>query len=470
MRSARRQNSRVLGTILVATILAGLVVPLAAQGEERALRLESIEVKGNTRASDAVIARHLGLSPGDDVTVEVLEFARVRLLATDYFRSVEVYTRRGSERGAVVVIVEVEEHSNPVFETGFGYHDLNGWFLTLLGLRLDNVLGDDSQARIGLRLGFRLAGLDAEWRKAVSSDGRFGLGVKLHAYNFDHRFFGAGPLATDGDDPAPWGTTAWEGFNQSIGRGGAEVSLNYAPNDHTRFAFGLQAEGVDPDSVFNETETDHAFEFEDLPEELKPELGQSTITGFFLRAFRDTRNNLAYPTAGSFARFTLAINNSLLGGDEIFTRADLDLSKHIHLADGWVLSSHAAGGVTTSGTPYYERYYLGGIYSIRGFQEWSLSDTDGDDAFWMVNEELRWPLAGRSGGPPRLTGLVFIDVGQGWKRNESFTASDIESAAGYGLRLRLPWLGTIGFDVGIPISEGRKDDPFRVHASLGFQF
>jgi outer membrane protein insertion porin family len=470
MLSARRQNLWVAVGVLAAIVVAGSVAPAAAGATDRALSLESIEVNGNSRASDAVIERYVGLVPGDDVTVDALEVARARLLATDYFRRVEVYTRRGSQRGAVVVIVDVEEHGNPVFETGFGYHDLNGWFVTLLGLRLDNMLGADSQTRVGVRVGFRLAGLDAEWRKSVSSDGRFGVGAKAHIYNFQHRFFGAGPLADDGEDSAPWGATAWEGFQQDIARGGGEVALTYAPSDHTRFAFGVSADHIVPDSVFTKSEDKTDFEFDDFPDVLKPELGETTITGFFLRTIRDTRNNLAYPTAGSFARFTLDINNSFLGGDEIYTRADLDLSKHIHLKDGWVLSSHASAGITTDGAPYFERYYLGGIYSIRGFQEWSLSDTDGDDGYWMVNEELRWPLVGRSGGPPRLTGLVFVDVGHGWKRDESFTASDVESAAGYGLRLRLPWLGTFGFDIGIPISEGRKDDPFRAHASLGFSF
>jgi outer membrane protein assembly factor BamA len=282
---------------------------------------------------------------------------------------------------------------------------------------------------------------------------------------------GAGPTALDADEnPAPWGTPAWSGFQQDITRGGGEVSLDYSPGRDTRFSFSISAEYVEPDSAFKETESKDEFKFDGFPDELKAELDNTTITGFFLRAFRDTRNNLAYPTSGSFARLTLNINNSFLGGDEIYTRAGLDLSKHIHLKDGWVLSSHASAGITTDGAPYYERYYLGGIYSIRGFQEWSLSDTDGDDGFWMVNEELRWPLVGRPGQPPRLTGLVFFDVGHGWKRNGLFTSEDVEAAAGYGLRLRLPWIGTLGFDVGIPITDGRTNDPFRAHASLGFSF
>ena len=99
-----------------------------------------------------------------------------------------------------------------------------------------------------------------------------------------------------------------------------------------------------------------------------------------------------------------------------------------------------------------------------------MSSTEGDDGFWLVNAELRVPLAGSSRRQPKFTGLIFFDAGQSWRREESLSASDIESAFGYGVRLRLPWLGTLGLDAGVPLTEGRTGDPFRVHLLLGFSF
>ncbi|MFH1754068.1 MAG: BamA/TamA family outer membrane protein, partial [Candidatus Latescibacterota bacterium] len=100
----------------------------------------------------------------------------------------------------------------------------------------------------------------------------------------------------------------------------------------------------------------------------------------------------------------------------------------------------------------------------------SLSPTAGDNGYWMVSEELRWPLISSGEGPPRLSGLVFFDVGQGWQHGDVLTADDMEAAAGYGIRLRLPWVGTLGIDAGIPFTDGKTDDNFRVHGSLGFSF
>jgi outer membrane protein assembly factor BamA len=147
-----------------------------------------------------------------------------------------------------------------------------------------------------------------------------------------------------------------------------------------------------------------------------------------------------------------------------------DYRNHFSLGEKTVISSRVSGGIMSSGAPYYERFYLGGNYSIRGFAEWSLSPAVGDDGYWLINTELRTPLIDSRRGQPKLTGLLFIDTGQGWQRGTDFKIEDVESAVGWGLRLRLPWVGTFGMDVGVPLSEGRTGDEFRVHGLLGFSF
>ena len=436
----------------------------------RALVLESIEIAGETRTPKTIILDHIALAPGDEVTVEALESSRERLIATDYFKSVEFSTRPGASRGAVVLVVAVEDRSFPTFETGFGYDDLQGWFLTLLGLRFDNTFGIESQFRMGLRLGFRIAGIDGEWRTAAPPGGGIGFDARFHVYNQRHLFFGSGP-----EDPDPWNGDEWRRFEQDIARAGAEVGLRYELRGRTQLSFGLQAEANEPEGEFKERERDgggtkNEFGASDLPPVLATDLDKSTKTGVYFRAIRDTRNDDAYPLAGSFARLTLEANTEMLGGDHIFTKLTGDVRKHIPLGGGRVFSSRAAGGILTEGAPYYDRFYIGGNYTIRGFEEWSLSSTEGDDGYWLVNAEIRVPLAGASRQQPKLTGLLFVDAGQSWRRGESLTASGVESAFGYGLRLRLPWVGTLGLDGAVPMTEGRTGDPFRVHLLLGFSF
>jgi len=431
----------------------------------RRLTLEEIAVVGNNRTGYNTILGYARLVPGDPVDLDAFDAARERLLATGYFKSVEFSTRPGSRIGQVLLFIEVVERSPVSFETGFGYDDLHGWFLTIVGLRLDQALLDDSRLRLGWRFGFRISGLDADWQKSVSPGGRFSVGLRGHLYQQQHLFFGSGPQGSQ-----PWQGPEAIRFQQQIARAGAELTLDFRPRTSNQFTFGLRAEAVLPDSTFQNQESDQDFDYTNLPPELQNDLGRANITGFVLRGIHDTRDFVPYPTTGSFALLSIEANNTYLGGDLSYTRARVDLRKHFSVRGGGVFSNQIKSGVATRGAPYYERFYLGGIYWIRGFEEWSLSPVMGDDMFWMYSGEFRFPLVKSHGRQPRLTGLLFFDAGQGWNHNDIVSADDINSAWGYGFRLKLPWLGTLGLDAGIPLTPGRTGDPYRVHVSLGMSF
>jgi outer membrane protein assembly factor BamA len=446
--------------------------PFTRADDGRILRLESIEITGNEHTSDDIVLRHMGLAPGDAVTAEGLESARRRLLATDYFTEVDLFTRPGSERGAVVLVVDVEERSFPTFETGFGYHDLYGWFLTLGGLRFDNLWGTESQLRVGVRLGWRLGGIDADWRQSLSDNGFYGLGARLYVYNTDQRFWA--PVGDDDGQSPPatgeGGDADWREFQQQIARAGGEASFDVGRRRAVRASFGLRVESIDPDSTFKDRDSDFEFDYQDLPGPQRDTVADVTQTGLFVRAVHDTRNTPVYPSAGSFARFWLVSNNTWMGGSQTFAKTVLDVRSYFRLRGSAVLGARLSGGLASTNTPYYDRFYIGGIYSIRGFAELSLSAPGGDDGYWLANLDLRWRLAGGTPKMPRVTGLVFVDAGQGYRRDVPFDYEDINVGAGYGLRIRLPWVGTLGLDVGIPLTEPRTGNPFWFHGALGFSF
>jgi outer membrane protein assembly factor BamA len=288
----------------------------------------------------------------------------------------------------------------------------------------------------------------------------------------DQRFWAPVPN-DDGQSPptaVEAGDAEWREFQQRIARAGGELSFDLGSRRAVRLSIGLRAESIDPDSTFKDRDSDFEFGYQDLPDPHRENVAKVTQTGVFLRLIRDTRNTPVYPSAGSFARLWLVGNDKWLGGDQAFTKAVLDIRKYAHIRDGWVIAGRLAGGLASRGTPYYDRFYIGGIYSIRGFAELSLSAPGGDDGYWLANVDLRWRLAGGAARLPRLTGLVFVDAGQGYRRDEVFDSKDINVGAGYGLRVRLPWVGTLGFDVGIPLTDSRTGDPFWFHGSLGFSF
>jgi outer membrane protein insertion porin family len=437
----------------------------AAVSRARTLRLESIEILGNKRTRASIIEAYIELRPGDPIDLEVIDGARERLIVTDFFDRVDFSTRPGSVRGQIVLVVEVEERGFPSFETGFGYDNLYGWFVTILGLRLDNTFGPESQLRLGWRFGYRISGVDLRFNHPFAPAGPFSIGVAGWAYQQDQLFY------TDQlPSPGALDPNEWRSFQQKVERVGANISTSYRVTDETRITVGLSAEAVEPDTTFSDRDDDVDYGFGDLPLPLQSGVDRTNLNGLFLRFIHDTRRNVNYPLDGLFTVVTLQANTSVLGSDLDYVKGVADIRKPIRLRGRTAWVSRLQIGMTEKAAPYYDRFYIGGIYSIRGFRELSLSPTSGDEGFWIYNGEFRFPLTMSGTGQPRLTGLLFVDVGQGWQWNTATSLDDVECGVGYGVRLKLPWLGTLGLDAGIPLTPGRTGDPYRVHASLGFSF
>ncbi len=91
--------------------------PRTAGGRLR-YTLEDIEIRGNGRTGARVVLRHVPFHPGDvlDVGDPEIELARYRLLGTGFFSSVRLSLRRGSRRGAAVLVIEVVERNTLVVQ------------------------------------------------------------------------------------------------------------------------------------------------------------------------------------------------------------------------------------------------------------------------------------------------------------------------------------------------------------------
>jgi outer membrane protein assembly factor BamA len=125
--------------------------------------VEAIEVKGNEYTRGDLIISHLFLQPGESLDEEKVELSRIRLLALGYFKDVRMRLEKGSLRGRVKLIVEVEERNTWIVDDlfigwsgsdpawgGLGISDIN--FLGR-GLVL-SVAGVGSEHQWGARLGF----------------------------------------------------------------------------------------------------------------------------------------------------------------------------------------------------------------------------------------------------------------------------------------------------------------------------
>jgi hypothetical protein len=84
---------------------------LAKAGDDPRLIVEALRCKGNVTTSCRSILDYVYLSPGDRLNEKEIQNAELRLSWLRNFSSVDIYLEKGSERGKVVVVVEVSERS-----------------------------------------------------------------------------------------------------------------------------------------------------------------------------------------------------------------------------------------------------------------------------------------------------------------------------------------------------------------------
>ena len=133
---------------------------------------------------------------------------------------------------------------------------------------------------------------------------------------------------------------------------------------------------------------------------------------------------------------------------------------------GGVLAGRLWAGVVEEAAPFYDRIYLGGLYTVRGVPSQSLSAAQGGTWGWVASCEYRAALAGAPENP-RLVGSLFADVARG---GDFDITRETAASLGWGVRLRLLpglWLGA---DVAAPIKGAPVDEAFHGHVALGWNF
>jgi len=428
-----------------------------AQPSSRPLVLEAVEVEGATRTTPATVALFLPLRPGDAVDQERLLAGIGALRASGLFATVDFHTRPGAERGRVVLVIEVTERPVEV-RLGTGNTDLDGWYLIPAELSLDNRLGRGEQLDLQLRFGYRVAGLALRFAEPRAGDGRTFWGAEAAALGTQRLYF------VDGIE-----------YDHRVERARFSVHAGRRLSRFVSAALGLRLETVEADSSAQAHADDAARGVErgdDLPYERLPagvaagvgRRERSVVSADLVLDSRDPRLAAGSPAAGAWGRVRL---ESALQGDDAFGAAELDLRAY-RAALGGALAVRLRGAVVGDDAPFYDRLYLGGLYTVRGFPGQSLSDPAGDTWLWSGSLEWRAPLVGDP-SRPRLAGVLFVDAGDSGREADP-RLRDLSVGAGWGLRLRVGWLGWLGLDLATPLSHSPVDDALRAHASLGWAF
>jgi outer membrane protein insertion porin family len=336
-----------------------------AAGEER-LRyiLEGIEVQSDGRTGKRVILRHVHFRVGDvlDVADPELELTRYRLLGTGFFSDVRLSLRRGSRRGAAVLVITVVERNTLIVQ--------NLWF----GIAAD----EDSAGNARPLSGF--VGLQVAETNLVGTGVALGAGaaladqqLALRAHVEDPAFAGTSWSALVSflyaDARDFFGTRSVVFESPSLG---PPESSDYAPVAYKRYggtlgtghALGLfsqialeyHLEGIDATVPIVASElrgnAREPIDFSILP-------GKSLLSTLRASLTYDTRDMPFLARRGWLASAVITAGVPPLGSSYGYARVELSAQRWWELPWKHVLHASAFVGGIAGNAPFFEQFYIG---------------------------------------------------------------------------------------------------------------
>ena len=405
--------------------------------------VELINISGNDRTLDKVIRRELALAPGDVYNETRLEVSRNRLMGLGFFDGVNVTPTDSATPDHTDISIEVREKSTGTVNFGAGFSSI------------DNLVGFMDIVQTN----FRLFG-----KPHVGGGEKIRLGVQYGRRRKDFQFDYTQPWLFD--KKLAFGTGLYfrdllylsDKYDQTIG--GAYMSLRRPLGEYTSLSFKASLENYEIDVDSDSSDT------------LRKEEGEYDRALFAVNYVINTTDSQYLTRRGH--RISLGTDVSF--GDVETYGVQLSGSKYFLLPFDTILSINGQYRSVDGddNVPIFEREFLGGARSLRGYEYREASSP-------ALRDEQGEPLGGRTAAYftaeysfpllnlKKFRGHVFYDGGM--LSNDAWDfGGDYLSDYGIGLDLYLP-MGPIRLDVAWPMQTNEwVEDKMRFQFNMGYQF
>ena len=191
---------------------------------------------------------------------------------------------------------------------------------------------------------------------------------------------------------------------------------------------------------------------------------------------RDGRDSALVPTRGILQRFNSDLSAS---GDARYVRTNYQIQQYTPLTKKYTLALNAdlgwGQGLSDRPYPLFKNYFVGGLGSVRGFQQSTLGPSDSTNSLYLggpkkivLNAELMAPFPG-AGNDRTLRLFAFTDVGRAFGENEKINLNELRSSIGVGLSWISP-MGPLRFSYALPMKRQVTDKIQRLQFQIGTSF
>lgn len=460
--------------------------------------INRIEIEGNTKTRDKVIRRELKIAEGDIYSSTRLRKSRERVLRSGYFKDVEFSPSPTEKKDLIDLDIRVEEQQMGRLAFGAGYSNVHG-VIGSVALSHGNLFGLGYKASLKVELGGDVRNFNLSFTDPRFLDTPYSLG--LTGYNETEDYDSYSVDVTGGG--LTIGREITENIVASLGYRFERVRIYDVFSTPGKVA--VQDDPLTPLPVdeYVAPEPPGGYQPGDYIYDSK---GTTTTGKVTFTLTRNTLNDPYFPTNGS----NIWVSGSVagLGGDNFFYSLSAGASWFHPIVGDLVLNLRATAGTihpyTNEPVPVNEKFYVGGINTIRGFEYGSAgplgsrtvykgvdnvvpldgrideyvfdhkvhSDPIGALNMVVGNVELLYPLSKALG----LRAAVFYDVGKGWGGGDPDNRFDnsflpLRQAVGAGIRWYSPF-GPIRVDWGYNLSprSGRGEKTNAWDFSMGTLF
>lgn len=386
----------------------------------RRVYVRRIHVAGNDRTRDEVIRREFRQLEASWYDGEKIKLSRNRVDRLGYFKEVTMDTTEvPGSYDQVDLTITVSEKPTGSISFGAGFSSADGIGLSF-GFKQDNAFGSGNSLGIELN---------------TSKQNR------VLVFNTTNPYFTEDGVSRT-IDIYQRNTKPYVDLNsyaiETTG-GSVRFGVPFTEFDTVFFGLGLDQTTIVPGNYLPPVYQDFANKF-----------GFTSIAVPFTVGWgRDTRDSALVPTVGKVIKASAEWS---VAGELRYARATTGYQQYIPVTNKITaaLNAELAVGTATGDAAYpiFKNFYSGGLGSVRGFEQGSLTTgpqrdlgltSTGGTKKVNFNAELLSPLPG--GGKDRtLRVYAFLDAGGLYGSDEAIQLGDMRSSAGIGIS----WISPVG--------------------------
>jgi len=415
-----------------------------------------INIVGNTRTRDEVIRREVRQLESAWYASNKINRSKERIRRTDYFSDVNVETPAvPGTSDQVDLNISVVEKSTGSVQFGAGLSSSQG---VVFGVTVNqnNFLGTGNRVSAQVNTGKYNTVYSLSFTDPYFTPDGVSRGIDLYRRDVDtSRLNNVGSYQSSSYGAGlRFGIPLNErdGINFGIATDFTTIDLNSDSPKRYRDYCGLNSSGCSSDSVVLSAGWTH-----------------------------DSRDTVFFPTKGVLQRLTAEVSLPVL--DLEYYKVDYKQSWYKEVFSGYTFMLNGEiGYADTYGNekyPFFKNYYMGGVSSVRGYQNGTLGPKDYDPVTnrqysvggtkrLLGNAELFFPVPGLKNST-QFKMSAFVDAGNVYGSNESYSLGDLRYSAGIGASWISPF-GPLKVVYAKALNSEAGDDTQTIQFQMGQQF